>query len=143
MLTTQRPSVRFGGTQEWVFQEDDMYIPYRAVTKEVTKQVDGPNDYSLFKGKFISDYILGKFRTLEQLDKCFDAPVINLYIDEISVDILAMIEKIRKGETCALYYMNYRVDHTHLEHMVVLSALCNILVLSKVLTRIKDDIEGQ
>ncbi len=142
MLTTQRPSVRFGGTQEWIFQEDDMCIPYRAVTKEITKEVDGPNDYSLFKGKFISDYILGNYRTLEQLDKCFDAPVINLYIDEISADILDIIAKIRRGETYALYYMDYRIDNTHLEHMIVLSTLCNILVLSKVLMDIKDNIEG-
>ena len=128
-MLCEKPKVQFGGTQEWVYREDDLHLPRNAVKKELTKDNDGPNEYSLLKGKVISEYLMNVYRTKEDMYTRYGKDTIDTLGEYLERDIGDIITHLSKNPSFATYYMDYRFKSQHIPHLTCLKNLIHISVL--------------
>ena len=139
-MLCERPKVHFGGTQEWIFQDTDTQLNQKSVTKEMTKDNDGPNDYTIFKGKVFSGYLLKQYKTGEGLVKAYGQDALDALGEYLERDLDLVIERIKCHDTYASYYMDYRFETKHLGHLNLLKGILQIINLQSRMNNLLDQV---
>lgn len=139
-MLCDKPKVHFGGTQEWAFNESEIHLGRNSLTKELTKDNDGPNDYSIFKGKVFSGYLLKKYTTGEGLVEAYGQDALDTLGEYLERDLDLVIEHIKCHDKYASYYMDYRFDRTHLDHLDILKGILHLINLQSRMNNLLDQV---
>ena len=139
-MLCERPKVHFGGTQEWTFQDTETQLSKNSVTKEMTKENDGPNDYSIFKGKVFSGYLLKEYTTGEGLVEAYGQDALDTLGEYLERDLDLVIEHITLHGKYASYYMDYRFEKKHLSHLNLLKGILHLINLQSRMNNLLDQV---
>ena len=139
-MLCERPKVQFGGTQEWTFQDTETQLNRKSVTKELTKENDGPNDYSIFKGKVFSGYLMKRYKTGEGLVEAYGQDALDTLGEYLERDLDLVIERIKCHGKYASYYMDYRFEHKHLGHLNLLKGILQLINLESRMNNLLDQV---
>ena len=134
-MLCERPKVHFGGTQEWSFQESETHIGRNSLTKELTKDNDGPNEYTIFKGKIISGFILKEYTDAPGMAFIHGQDTMDALGEYLERDIEDTLEYIQTHGTCGCYYQGYKFTKKHIPHLNVLKDIIHVMNLD---SRIRD-----
>jgi len=139
-MLCERPKVHFGGTQEWAFNESEIHLGRNSLTKELTKDNDGPNDYTIFKGKVFSGYILKQYTTGEGLVEAYGQDALDALGEYLERDLDLAIEHIKTHSKYASYYMDYRFEKQHLGHLDLLKGILQLINLESRMNNLLDQV---
>lgn len=115
-------------TQQWTYETSvppSGVGPTEATTEAIeAKNIDGPNEYSIFFGRVVAGYLMNLFTDTEGLRSVFGAEHVNTLGPYLVTDVQHLADQLKTQGISSLYYNAYRIGT---QHGYALSNLLNIL----------------
>ena len=129
IITIPKKSVRFGDSQQLNYEN----IGHRKRVQPMeTKGIDGPDEYTIFKGAVYTGYILNQYTSAETMLSLYGQDKIYAECHRLYRDLCDIVEHLKERPAYATYYKDYRFTHGHIPKLTrLLSILCMLSLDSR------------
>lgn len=135
-MLCEKPKVHFGLTQEWEYEESETELQTECLTHAMAKENDGPNEYSIFKGRILSGFILKQYTDAAGLIRLYGQETLFALGEYLERDIDRTISHISENQVSASYYMDYRFTRDHIPRLKLLKCIIHLINLDARFNRI-------
>jgi hypothetical protein len=132
-------------SEQWTFKDGDRK-PTAEETHDLstilTKDVDGPNEYTTFVGRVVAAYLMNQFRDTEGLRSVFGEEHVNTLGPYLVQDVQHIVDQLRATGKVSLYYNAYKLHSGYLNRITLLVNVLHILNLENTLNGIVEKAQG-
>lgn len=119
-------------SEQWTFKDCDRKPTAEDkhdLTLVPTKDVDGPNEYTIFVGRVVASYLMNQFRDTTGIRSVFGKDYVNTLGPYLVQDVQMIVDQLQATGKIALYYNAYKLNSAHLTRLTLLVNILHILNL--------------
>ena len=119
-------------SEQWTFKDCDRKPTAEDkhdLTLVPTKDVDGPNEYTIFVGRVVASYLMNQFRDTTGIRSVFGKDYVNTLGPYLVQDVQMIVDQLQATGKIALYYNAYKLNSAHLARITLLVNILHILNL--------------